>query len=145
MMFGQNNPLILEFSIAPGDFAGGGKAASEVKRLLNQIGCSPPIIRRAAIATYEGEMNMVIHSHGGKIAICISANEIKIICEDIGPGIADVDLAMQEGYSTAPDKIREMGFGAGMGLPNMKRCSDTFLIDSVVGRGTKVEMIIDIK
>jgi len=144
MTCGQNNPLIFQFAITHGDFAGGGKAASEVKRTLSQIGCPPSIIRRAAIATYEGEMNMVIHSQGGTITIFISTDKVKIICEDVGPGIFDVDLAMQEGYSTASDEIRELGFGAGMGLPNMRRCSDNFIIDSVVGRGTKVEMTIDI-
>lgn len=137
-------PLVLEYTIVSGDFAGGGKAASEVKRCLSQLGCQSEVIRRVAIATYEAEMNMIIHSFGGKITIYISSENIKIVCEDTGPGISNIELAMKEGYSTASDKIREMGFGAGMGLPNMKNCSDNFRIDSGEGQGTKVEMVINI-
>lgn len=142
MTLEQNKPLVLEFTIYSGDFAGGGKAASEVKRRLGQLGCSSELIRRVAIATYEAEMNMIIHSYGGKITIYITSESIKIVCEDTGPGISNIELAIQEGYSTASDKIREMGFGAGMGLPNMRNCSDIFRIDSGEGQGTKVEMTI---
>ncbi|MDK2823632.1 MAG: serine/threonine-protein kinase RsbT [Clostridia bacterium] len=137
-----NNNLTMEFTITAGDFSTAGKAASEVKRILGQIGFPPAIIRRVAVATYEAEMNIVIHSFGGKITLFITPRKINILCEDNGPGIADIDLAMQEGFSTAPDKIRELGFGAGMGLPNIKRCSDEFKIYSEVGKGTKLEISI---
>lgn len=142
MIYGHNNPLSLEFSIVSGDFTGGGKAASEVKRFLSHLGCAPALIRRVAIAIYEGEMNMIIHSYGGKISVFIFSEYIKVVFTDVGPGISNLNMALQEGYSTASDRIREMGFGAGMGLPNMKRCSDTFTIDTEVGKGTKVEITI---
>jgi len=134
--------LFLEYDIPCGDFLVAGKASSEVKRALSQLGVSSQIVRRVAVATYEAEMNIVIHSLGGKMSLRITPQKVNILCEDKGPGITDIDLAMQEGYSTAPDKIRELGFGAGMGLPNIKRCSDEFAIQSVPGKGTKVEMTI---
>ena len=97
-------------------------------------------IRKVAIAMYEGEINMVIHANGGEITVTISDSEIKIVLADVGPGISDISKAMQEGYSTAPEEVRSLGFGAGMGLPNMKKYSDDFQIESVVGKGTTVTM-----
>lgn len=114
-----------------------------VKRNLNQIGFAPEVIRRVSIAMYEGEINMVIHAHGGKASVIIHENCIEIILEDKGPGIADISQAMQEGFSTAPDNVRNLGFGAGMGLPNMKRYSDSMEIESTVGVGTTITMKVN--
>ena len=105
-----------------GDFAKAGDASSKVKRILQQIGAGPEIIRRVAVACYEAEMNVVIHAHGGTVTLDADLERISVTVEDEGPGIEDIDQAMTPGFSTAPDSIREMGFGAGMGLPNMKSC-----------------------
>lgn len=134
----------LSFNIEKNDFSRAGEASSTVKKTLRQLGIDPSVIRRTAIATYEAEMNLVIHSEGGKIAVSIHPQFIEIIAEDTGPGIENIELAMQEGYSTASDEIREMGFGAGMGLPNMKRCSDFFHIESKINKFTKIIMKINI-
>ncbi|MFP4564173.1 MAG: ATP-binding protein, partial [Spirochaetia bacterium] len=115
-----------------------------VKKVLKQIGFPPSIIKRAAICIYEGEINMIIHAKGGTSTVEISPATITIRLEDTGPGIADVDLAMQEGYSTAPEETRALGFGAGMGLPNMEKNSDNFEITSAPGEGTTVVMTIAI-
>jgi len=122
-----------------------GDASSHIKSVLKKLGIAADVVRRAAVAAYEAEMNIVIHSLGGTLTIEIASDHMDIVAEDHGPGIADIDLAMQEGYSTAPDEIREMGFGAGMGLPNMKKCSDVFRISSEPGAGTSVLMRIYIK
>jgi Anti-sigma regulatory factor (Ser/Thr protein kinase) len=132
------------FEIEKNDFIRAGEASSTIKKLLRQLGIDPSVIRRAAIATYEAEMNIVIHSEGGNIIAYIYPQCIEIIARDSGPGIADIELAMQEGYSTAPDSIREMGFGAGMGLSNMKRCSDIFKIETELGKFTEVSMKINL-
>ena len=132
----------LEYLIAKDNFDVAGEASSNIKRVLTQVGVDPKIIRRASIATYEAEINIVIHSLGGKVVLKVLEDRIKIIAQDNGPGIADTELAMREGYSTATDKIRELGFGAGMGLPNMKRNSDEFIIFSELGKGTSIEMTI---
>ena len=108
--------------------------------MLQQIGVSSEIIRRIAIGTYEGEMNIIIHSNGGEIQAEFYSDYTEITVSDYGPGIADISLALQEGYSTAPNYVREMGFGAGMGLPNMKRCADDFNIKSDLGVGTEIKM-----
>lgn len=134
----------LSFDIEKNDFSRAGEASSTVKKMLRQLGIDPSIIRRTAIATYEAEMNIVIHSEGGKLTVCIHPQFIEIIAEDIGPGIENIDLAMQEGYSTASNEVREMGFGAGMGLPNMKRCSDCFNIKTELNKFTKIIMKINI-
>jgi len=122
--------VVLEFEIERDDFAKAGRASSNIKKMLRQLSIDPEIIRRVAIVTYEAEMNMVIHSLGGTIKAVIGTDYIEIIAIDKGPGIDDIELAMQEGYSTAPERIRELGFGAGMGLPNMKNNSDEFHIHS---------------
>ncbi|MEN2983410.1 MAG: CBS domain-containing protein [Dictyoglomaceae bacterium] len=131
-------PLILEYPVLGGDFSSAGMASSTVKKALQQLGVDPSIIRRVAIITYEAEMNIVIHAYRGVLKVFLTPEVIEIIAEDEGPGIPDIELAMQPGYSTAPDNIREMGFGAGMGLPNIKNCSDELRIESIVGKGTKV-------
>ncbi len=131
----------LRFSVRGGDFAAAGEASSRVKSVLKQVGLGAELIRRVAIATYEAEMNVVIHAHAGEIQVSIDPARIEVAAIDSGPGIPDIDLAMQEGYSTAPEAAREMGFGAGMGLPNMKRYSDEMTIESRVGEGTSVRMV----
>jgi len=138
----ENNKMKLEFFILGKDFTMAGEASSMIKYTLQHIGFCSAIVRRTAIATYEAEMNMVIHADSGTLQANITPEFVEIIAEDLGPGIADIPLAMQEGYSTAPDHIREMGFGAGMGLPNMKKCADEFFISSEVGKGTIVRMIL---
>lgn len=131
------------FRIQGGDFAGAGAISSRIKKILQQIGTKPEVIRRASIATYEAEMNVVIHARGGDISLTASPSEVHILIQDEGPGIEDIGLAMQPGYSTAGDEIREMGFGAGMGLPNMERCADKLEIKSGVGVGTTVDMVFN--
>ena len=123
-----------------GDFTSAGNASVQAKKALRQLGFDPDIIRRVAIAMYEGEINMVIHADGGSADILVYDDAIEIVLADKGPGIPDVALAMQAGFSTAPDNIRSLGFGAGMGLPNMKRYSDSIHIDTVLGEGTTVTM-----
>jgi len=130
------------FNVEKDDFDRAGEASSSIKKILRQLGIDAAIIRRVAISTYEAEINIVIHSLGGTINLEIDTNSIKIIAKDRGPGIANIDLAMQVGYSTATDKVREMGFGAGMGLPNMEKCADKFEVESVVGIGTTITMLM---
>ena len=130
----------LNYQVSSEDFTRAGEASSDVKSKLKQMGFCPDVVRRVAIAMYEGEINMVIHAEGGTIDVEISPKEIKMILKDKGPGIPDVDLAMQAGYSTAPDNIRTLGFGAGMGLPNMKKYSNEMWIETEVGVGTTVTM-----
>lgn len=132
----------LEFVLEAADFNSAGEASSKIKRTLQQLGVRPEIIRRIAISAYEAEMNVIIHAYRGVIKAGIFSDRTELIVDDEGPGIPDVGLAMQEGYSTAPDHIREMGFGAGMGLPNMVRCTDKFDIKSKKNVGTKVSMVI---
>lgn len=134
--------LVLNFKVLPNDFSRAGEASSTVKNKLKKLGVNPYIIRKVAVAMYEGEINMVIHGGGGEIEVTITPKEIKMVLEDAGVGIADVEKAMQKGFSTATDSIRSMGFGAGMGLPNMKSHTDEMNIDTQVGRGTKVTMTV---
>jgi len=138
----DQHALEMDFAVARHDFAAAGEVASRVKQVLRQLGIASELVRRAAVATYEAEMNLVIHSNGGKVALRVEPERIVVEACDLGPGIPDIERAMREGYSTAPDEVREMGFGAGMGLPNMRRCSDSFTIDSSVGRGTTVTAVI---
>ncbi len=140
----MDNVIKLHFDVEGSDFIEAGTASSNVKKVLNQLGISPQAIRRAAIAMYEGEINMVIHANGGSADVEVSADKIKIILSDKGPGIKDIDLAMKAGYSTASQEARDMGFGAGMGLPNMKNYTDSMQIESEVGVGTTVTMIINL-
>ena len=124
------------------DFTRAGEASGDVKHKLKKLGYNATAIRRVAIAMYEGEINMVIHAGGGEAFVEVDPEKVVILLVDKGPGIADVSKAMQEGWSTAPDNVRSLGFGAGMGLPNMKKYSDEMTIDSVVGEGTKLKMIV---
>lgn len=140
----MSEALKYHFTVVGGDFTSAGKASVNVKKLLRQLGIAPDVIRRIAIAMYEGEINMVIHANGGTADLEIYDDRIVIILADTGPGIPDIALAMQEGYSTAPDNIRSLGFGAGMGLPNMKRYTDDMQIDTEVGVGTTVTMTINL-
>ncbi|HKL74100.1 MAG TPA: ATP-binding protein, partial [Clostridia bacterium] len=117
--------------------------SNEVKLTLKRLGIDPKIIRKVAVAMYEGDINMVIHAGGGRAIVDIYGDKIKIVLQDKGPGIADISLAMIEGYSTAPDAIREQGFGAGMGLPNMKRYTDEFDIKSTLNVGTTVSLVVN--
>lgn len=118
------------FHVTAGDFASAGEVSAKIKSILKMLGLDPALLRRVTIAAYEGELNMIIHSHGGTMTMEISPEVICVRCDDTGPGIEDIELAMQEGYSTAPTSIRMMGFGAGMGLSNMKKNSDDFDIKS---------------
>lgn len=132
--------------VVPGDdFTRAGAASGDVKRTLKSLGVSPSVIRNVSIAMYEGEINMVIHAGGGEIDVEITENEIIMILADEGPGIENIELAMKEGYSTAPDNIRSLGFGAGMGLPNIKKYSDEFHIDTAVGKGTTLRLKVYIQ
>lgn len=137
-------PLRLHYNVDGDDFISAGSASSDLKRALKQLGISSEIIRRASICMYEGEINMVIHAHGGNADVEIDTEKIKIVLSDSGPGITDIELAMQEGYSTAPPSARNLGFGAGMGLPNIKKHSDHIDIKTKIGLGTTVTMIINI-
>ena len=128
------------FSIAGDDFASAGEASVEIKNILREIGFDSEVIRRVAIASYEAEMNVVMYGRGGIIELTVKPQSIFILVDDKGPGIPDVTQAMKEGYSTATDEMREMGFGAGMGLPNMNKNADRFKITSVLNQGTRLEM-----
>ncbi len=140
----MSEPLVFHFDINGDDFSTAGQASVQIKNNLRQLGLSPEIIRRVSIAMYEGEINMVIHANGGTADVKVYEDCVEIILADNGPGIKDIDMAMKEGYSTASDSTRSLGFGAGMGLPNMKRYTDDMKIDSTVGVGTTVTMKINI-
>ncbi len=130
-----------KYKIAGGDFTNAGNASSAVKKILKQLNVDHTVSKHIVVALYEAEVNIVAHAYSGVIEVNIDKNQIHIILDDKGPGIADIDQAMEEGYSTASPQVREMGFGAGMGLANMKRNADKMLISSELGKGTKVELI----
>ena len=130
------------FDVDGSDFSSAGAASVMVKKKLRQLGFPPDVIRRVSIAMYEGEINMVIHADGGDADVTVTDEDIIIVLADKGPGIPDVDLAMQEGFSTAREHIRSLGFGAGMGLPNMKKYTDTMKIDTTLGVGTTITMTV---
>ena len=134
--------LSFHYSVDGDNFVSAGQASVQVKKNLRELGIAPEVIRRVSIAMYEGEINMVIHADGGNADVDVYEDRIVITLDDHGPGIEDVTLAMQEGYSTANESVRSLGFGAGMGLPNMKRYTDDMQIDTVVGVGTKITMTI---
>ncbi len=140
----MSEKLKFHFDVDGSDFSSAGEASVEVKKRLRQLGFPPEIIRRVAIAMYEGEINMVIHADGGVAEVTVSDDEIIMTLEDHGPGIEDVSLAMQEGYSTARDNIRSLGFGAGMGLPNMKKYTDSMEIETKPGEGTRIVMKVSV-
>ncbi|MBR5632395.1 MAG: ATP-binding protein [Clostridia bacterium] len=132
------------FDVDGEDFSSAGAASVQVKKHLRQMGFSPEIIRRVSIAMYEGEINMVIHADGGVATVEVSDEAIVMILKDQGPGIPDVSMALKEGFSTAKDNIRSLGFGAGMGLPNMKKYTDSLEIETEVGKGTTITMKVNI-
>lgn len=138
------NNIVLKYDVDGDDFTCAGEASASVKKYLRQLGVDPIVIRKVAIALYEGEINMVIHADGGVITVEIAPDYILLELKDKGKGIADIELAMREGYSTAPDEVRSLGFGAGMGLSNMKKNSDEMKIESTVGVGTTVSMRVNI-
>ncbi|MBR0447836.1 MAG: anti-sigma regulatory factor [Clostridia bacterium] len=140
----MSEALSFRFNVDGDDFTSAGQASVQVKKDLRRLGIPAEIIRRVSIAMYEGEINMVIHAGGGIAEVRVTEEAIEIILSDTGPGIADIDKAMQAGYSTAPDTIRSLGFGAGMGLPNMKRYTDYMDIQSTVGVGTTITMKVNL-
>ncbi|MBR5409771.1 MAG: ATP-binding protein [Clostridia bacterium] len=138
----MSDKLTFHFDVDGESFVSAGQASVQVKKNLRELGLPPEVIRRVSIAMYEGEINMVIHANGGVADVDVYEDKVVIVLDDKGPGIKDVALAMQEGYSTASDQVRSLGFGAGMGLPNMKRYTDDMVIETVVGVGTKITMTI---
>lgn len=140
----MNDTLTYQYTIDGEDFTRAGEASSSVKNKLKQLGLDSSVIRKVAIAMYEGEINMVIHADGGTITVTVSDSDITMVLADSGPGIPDVPKAMQEGYSTARPEVRSLGFGAGMGLPNMKKYTDEMKIDTVIGEGTTITMKVHI-
>ena len=132
------------YPVAAGDMTVAGDVSASIKRQMKRIGIPSQIMRRVAVCTYEAEINLVIHSDGGEIGFEISEEDIRVRVKDVGPGIPDIDKAMTEGFSTASSEVRNMGFGAGMGLPNMKRNADGFTIESEVGKGTDILMTFNI-
>lgn len=136
--------MVYEYDVVKDDFGRAGMASSDIKKKLRQVGINPDVIRRVAIATYEAEINIVIHSYGGKITLLINQDRIEIFFVDTGPGIENIEMAMKEGYSTASSKVREMGFGAGMGLPNIRKCSDEFYIESTLGEFTQLKIVMNL-
>lgn len=132
----MNNAVTLHFDVDGADFSRAGEASGKIKQTLKELGFSPDVVRNVAIAVYEGEINLVIHAGGGEIDVEIAPEKITVVLSDNGPGIADVSLAMKEGYSTAPDRVRQLGFGAGMGLPNIKKYTDEMDIKTELGVGT---------
>ena len=138
------NTIKLHYDVPGDDFTRAGEASSAVKRTLKQLGFDPDVVRRVAIAMYEGEINMVIHADGGVASVAIRPGSVEIELCDHGPGIPDIDLAMQEGWSTAPDNVRTLGFGAGMGLPNIKKYTDQMDIETEIGVGTRMTLAVHI-
>ena len=135
----------IAYPVTAADYTSAGKASQDIKRRLKQLGVGGDVLRRVAVASYEVELNLVIHSMGGELCLTVFPDAVQLISADVGPGIPDLDMAMREGYSTASEEARSMGFGAGMGLPNMKRNSDSFSIASEVGKGTTITMRFNLK
>lgn len=140
----DDNILSQRFEIRGGDFSNAGKASTSIKEILQEIGIDPSIIIRASIASYEAEMNIVMYARRGSFTLDITPEKLHFRIEDDGPGIENIELAMKEGYSTATEKMREMGFGAGMGLPNIKKNADKFEISSKPGEGTRLDITISL-
>ena len=140
----MSDSLKFHYDVDGGNFVSAGQASVQVKKELRRLGFPPELIRRVAIAMYEGEINMVIHAGGGVADVEVFEDRVTVTLADRGPGIADVELAMQEGYSTANESVRSLGFGAGMGLPNMKRYTDEMHIETAVGEGTTITMRVNI-
>ena len=138
----MNEAVRFHFVVDGEDFTSAGQASVQMKKNLRRLGIPPETIRKISIAMYEGEINMVIHANGGEAEVLVYEDRIEMILTDHGPGIANIEQAMQEGFSTAPDNVRSLGFGAGMGLPNMKRYTDDMKIESVLGEGTTITMTV---
>ena len=136
--------MIKKYIISGDDFSLAGEASSNFKSVMKKLGISPEVIRRVSIAMYEAEINTIIHGGGGECEAEILPGKVSVTFKDQGPGIPNLDLAMQEGYSTAGDRIRELGFGAGMGLPNIKKYTDDMLIDTAPGKGTTITLIVNL-
>jgi serine/threonine-protein kinase RsbT len=141
MMMSDENGLSYEFEVTGGDFSNAGKSSTSIKEILQEVGIDSSIIVRASIAAYEAEMNVCMYAHRAVLTLNITPRKIQLKLQDEGPGIENIDMAMQEGYSTATHEMREMGFGAGMGLPNIKRNADKFDISSIPGKGTSLNII----
>ena len=141
----QGSILSHSYDVNAGEFQAAGDASASIKRKLKQLGIDAVTLRRVAVASYEAELNLIIHSNGGNLIMEMSPEEVMLISKDVGPGIPDISKALEEGYSTASEEARDLGFGAGMGLPNMKRNADTFDIESQVGVGTTIKMGFQIK
>ena len=139
---GQTVSHVWKYEVAADDFARAGMASTDVKKRMKEAGLPADLVRRAAVALYEGEINMVIHAEGGEITVTVDEGYVLMVLQDRGPGIGDVGKAMEAGFSTARDNVRELGFGAGMGLPNMKKYTDELFVDSKEGKGTRVTMRI---
>ena len=135
-------PLTFHFEVDGDNFTSAGEASLSMKKNLRQLGLSPETIRRVSIAMYEGEINMVIHAGGGTADVTVHPDRIEIVLADKGPGIENIELAMREGFSTAPENIRNLGFGAGMGLPNMKKNTDSLVVNTALGVGTTITMTV---
>ena len=140
----MSEAITLRYTVPGDDFTRAGEASADVKRNLKRMGVDREAVRKAAIALYEGEINLAIHAGGGEITVTLTPDTIVMLLEDHGPGIPDIYVGMSEGWSTAPDEVRSLGFGAGMGLPNMKKYSDRFDIQSTVGVGTTIRMEVDL-
>lgn len=136
----QTNQITDRFEVQAGNFSAAGEASASIKRKLKQLGVDSAILRRIAVASYEVELNLIIHSLGGTLTMEMTPEEICLVSKDVGPGIPSIDKALTEGYSTASEEARDLGFGAGMGLPNMRRNADGFHIESELGKGTLIEM-----
>jgi anti-sigma regulatory factor (Ser/Thr protein kinase) len=139
----DSQSIQFHYEVPGDDFTRAGEASAAVKQTLKKLGFPPDMVRRAAITMYEAEINMVIHAGGGEIEISIHPDKMTAVIKDNGPGIPDVEKAMKEGWSTAPDTIRSLGFGAGMGLPNIKKYTDSFLIETAVGQGTAITLTVE--
>ena len=140
----MDDRIHLTYQVEGGDLTHAGEASSGVKQSLRRLGLDPSVIRRVSVCMYEGEINMVIHANGGTAEVDVGLDDVTITLRDTGPGIPDIEKAMQAGYTTAADSVRDLGFGAGMGLPNMKQYSDEMTVDSTVGVGTTVTMVVKI-
>jgi anti-sigma regulatory factor (Ser/Thr protein kinase) len=140
----MKNELMIDLNIEAMNFQAAGKASSEIKKTIQKLGLSAQIIRRISIVAYELEMNLVIHGGGGKLIVTVTPLKVVINAVDEGPGIKNINKALEEGYSTADKKARELGFGAGMGLPNVKKNSNNLVINSSIGKGTNVKAVIEL-
>ncbi|UCF78773.1 MAG: ATP-binding protein [Candidatus Eiseniibacteriota bacterium] len=140
----EENGLSQVFEITGKDFGRAGTISTKIKEILQEIGIDSAVIRRAAIAAYEAEMNIVMYAQRGTLTLTLTPTAIRLDVDDEGPGIEDIELAMQEGFSTATDEMREMGFGAGMGLPNIRKNSDEFAISSTPGKGTSIDVVLNL-